>query len=145
VGKFVISRRNTARGFTLIELLIVIAILGLIAATVVLASQRMTASAAVSAAKSERLMLQKAVDAAMAETGAVEINALVPNGWDGGVGVVTAGTPPVDANAFVKRTPTKGHYGVELDGTVWCTKYSGVTDLTKVNGAALPAGITAEP
>lgn len=139
------SRRNTARGFTLLEVLIVIAILGVIATGVVLASQKMTASAAVSAAKAERQTLQKAVDAMMAEARTTETNGLVANGWTGGEGVVTAGTTSVDANAFLKRTPTKGHFGVELDGTVWCTKYSGISDLTKVNGAALPAGIISEP
>ena len=131
-----ISRRNTARGFTLIELLIVIAILGLIAATVVLASQRMTASAAVSAAKSERQLLQKAVDAAMTDPQVATITGIA-SGWKG---LAVVDDPVLTSAAgFVKRAPTKGEYGVATDGTVWCTLYPGVSELTKVNGDELPS------
>ena len=148
MGKFVISRRNTARGFTLIELLVVIAILGILAVVVVLAVQRMTTSAAVSAAKSERQVLQKAVDAAMADQGASVLDGVYgtdvyPLGDDD----QNQSTPPkytvriggdlLDVSAFLKREQgVKGYYRADTEGFVTCIAYPGLgaADILKING-----------
>ena len=149
MSKFVIPRRNSARGFTLLELLIVIAILGLIAAGVVLASQRMTASAAVSAAKSERQVLQKAVDAMMADKGVsvldgvygtdvYELGDVDQNQSTPPVYTVNIGGVPYDISDFLKREQgVKGHYRADTEGFVTCIAYPGLgaAEILKVNGS----------
>ena len=136
--------KNAARGFTLLEVLIVIAILGIIAIGVVLASQRMTASAATSAAKSERQMLQKAVDAMMADARlsnfvGADVHAELWRGEIEKVWVVVSATK-YDAGQYVSKAPGKGTYEVDVndddgdgdDSEVLCISYHGA-DLTKVN------------
>ena len=65
--------RYGEKGFTLIELLIVIAILGVLAAVIIPNVSRFTQSGQKAAALQERETIQTAVDAAMAESGVVNL------------------------------------------------------------------------
>mgnify|MGYP001098976063 CR=1 FL=1 len=123
--------RKGEGGFTLIELLIVIAILGVIAAVVILNVGGFFGTGTVESANTELHQAQTAIVACMADSGASSLNN-VTEVWWGGNGTITAGgVNGTDAASYIYGM-FKAGYTVASDGSI--------TDATLETP---PTGITA--
>jgi len=118
------------KGFTLIELLIVIAILGVIAAGVILNIGRFTKSGQKAAAMSELASVQTAVDAAMADNQlSAVVGGTVGPGYAPGGGTnwdINSGGTAVYVDPFLRRE-VKGKWTVETDGSIISGDYPSPT------------------
>jgi prepilin-type N-terminal cleavage/methylation domain-containing protein len=108
------TRLNSERGFTLVELLIVVAILAILVAVVLPNFVGILGNAQSNSGAAELNIVQTAVDAKLADTGATTTTAITVATSDmttaaGGFGL---------APAYMRSTETSGTYTVDTTGKV---------------------------
>lgn len=126
------------KGFTLLELLAVIAVVAVLIVVVILNLGAFTGTSAVTAGKTERRVLQKAVDAMMTEAQIEIVPADIINvPWQGETGTIFItgyDGREYDAGDYIKEgRTTKGVFIIDDTGLVTCASYPGLTDVTKIN------------
>ena len=113
-------------GFTLIELLIVMALVGVIAAVVILNVINFSGSGNLQAAKTELHQAQTAIGSCMSDAGESSLDSSA-SAWDGSQGVVKCGNYDAADYLYGKFKAT---YDVGKDGTIkqgYPGSWSGIT------------------